>query len=54
MERVYIVISIYNGYKQIHDVFGTKEKSMDYIRQMKEDYFHYSDHEFYIMDWKIR
>ena len=54
MERVYIVISVYNGYKQIHDVFGSQEKAMEYIKQMKEDYFHFGEHEFYVMNWNVR
>ena len=54
MERVCLVISIYNGYKQIHDVFSTEEKAMEFIKQMKSDYFHYNEHEFYIMNWNVR
>lgn len=52
MSSVHIVMSVYNGYKNVEEVFATKEDAMAFMEKMASDW-HYENHTLYVCEYNV-
>lgn len=52
MNSVYIVVSVYNGYKNIEEVFASREDALAFMEKTANDW-HYEKHELYVCKYNV-